>query len=210
VLHRSLLLSLALLTAPVAFTQKVPQRFHVKLHGVVTDHFTGDPIKGARVRLMKAGRQESEQFTRSDGRYTFELERGWRYSVWYHEEGSVDKHVNIDTEEVPVYPDVPFYDMDVQVTLFEWIPDFDFSVFVQPLGEASYKQSVRNVSWDIEYTERMRPLLSKVMDEYEKTFLGYYKRKAGRRPVKERHPRPDATDTTGHGQLPSAPSTPSP
>ena len=67
--------------------------------------------------------------------------------------------------------------MDVQMTMVEWISEFDFSVFEQPLGEASFKQSVRNMSWDIEYTERMRPMLAKVMDEYEKTYRGYYKRK---------------------------------
>ncbi len=42
------------------------------------------------------------------------------------------------------------------------------------------------LSWDIDYTERMRPRLSATMDEYEKTYNGYYKRKAGRRPVKEK------------------------
>jgi hypothetical protein len=38
------------------------------------------------------------------------------------------------------------------------------------------------MSWDIEYTERMRPMLAKVMDEYEKTYRGYYKRKRAKKP----------------------------
>ncbi len=199
------LLLLILLAWPVAKAQKAPQRFHVKLHGVVTDHFSGDPVKGALVRLLKAGRFEAEVVTRGDGRYEFELERGWRYSVWYSKDGCVTKHVNIDTEEVPVYPDVPFYDMDVQVSLFEHIEDFDFSVFQQPLGEASYKKSVRNVSWDLEYTERMRPRLAQVMDEYEKTYNGYYKRRAGRRPAKERFNVPDSASRTGEVPAPAPP-----
>ncbi len=70
--------------------------------------------------------------------------------------------------------------MDVQMTLFPWIEEFDFSVFDQPLGEAAFKSSVRNMSWDIDYTERMRPMLSRTMDEYEKTWKGYYKRKKDR------------------------------
>jgi len=184
---RSLSLLLAwVLCALVVHAQKPPQRFHVKLGGVVTDHFSGDPIKGAMVRLLKAGKTEAEVTTRGDGKYEFELERGWRYAVWYSHEGCVTKHINIDTEEIPAYPDVPFYEMDVQIALFEFIEDFDFSVFDQPLGEAAYKKTVRNVSWDIDYTERMRPRLSATMDEYEKTYNGYYKRKAGRRPVKEK------------------------
>lgn len=153
------------------------QRFYVKLSGKVTAHFTGDPVKGVLVRLLKAGKQEAEKITRADGSYEFTLDRGWRYSVWFSRKGMVTKHINIDTEEVPAYPDVPFYEMDVQMTMVDWISEFDFSVFEQPLGEASFKQSVRNMSWDIDYTERMRPMLAKVMDEYEKTYRGYYKRK---------------------------------
>jgi hypothetical protein len=158
------------------------QRFYVKLSGKVTEHFSGDPTKGVLVRLLKAGKQEAEKITRADGSYEFILDRGWRYAVWFSKEGLVTKHINIDTEEVPAYPDVPFYEMDVQMTMVEWISEFDFSVFEQPLGEASFKQSVRNMSWDIEYTERMRPMLAKVMDEYEKTYRGYYKRKRAKKP----------------------------
>lgn len=175
------------------------QRFYVKLSGKVTAHFTGDPVRGVLVRLLKAGKQEAEKVTRSDGSYEFILDRGWRYAVWYSKQGMVTKHINIDTEEVPAYPDVPFYEMDVQMTMVEWISEFDFTVFEQPLGEASFKQSVRNMSWDIEYTERMRPMLAKVMDEYEKTYRGYYKRK---RP-KKKGPAPlkDSTAVQGKEEL---------
>lgn len=164
----------------VAVPSSHAQRFYVKVGGKVTDHFTGDPVKGTLVRLLKAGMTEAEVTTRSDGSYSFTLDRGWRYVVFYSKPGFVGKHINIDTEEIPAYPDVPFYEMDVQMTLFPWIEDFDFSVFEQPLGEAAFKSSVRNMSWDIDYTERMRPMLSRTMDEYEKTWKGYYKRKKDR------------------------------
>jgi len=193
-------LLIGVLCASFAKAQKPPQRFYVKLHGVITDHFSGDPMKGSKVRLLKAGKTEAEVVTKGDGKYTFELERGWRYAVWYSRPGCVTKHINIDTEEIPAYPDVPFYEMDVQIALFEWIEGFDFTVFEQPLGEAAYKKSVRNVSWDIEYTERMRPRLTSAMDEYEKTYNGYYKRKAGRRPVKERFDLPQVDSIPGTGQ----------
>lgn len=176
--------------------QKPPQRFYVELSGIVTDHFTGDPIKGVLIRLLKAGKLETEMVTHGDGKYLFGLDRGWRYSVWYSCEGRLTKHVDINTEEIPAYPDVPYYEMDVQMTLFLWIEDFDFSVFDQPVGEASYKYSVRNVSWDVDYTESIRPRLSRTMQEYEKAYKGYYKRQAGRRPAKQTFGRPDAADST--------------
>ena len=194
-----------LLAALVSFTasKSSAQRFYVKLGGKVTDYFTGDPMKGVLVRLLKAGNEEAQVTTRNDGTYEFTLDRGWRYSVWYSKKGIVTKHINVDTEEVPPYPDVPYYEMDVQMTLFSWIADFDFSTFDQPLGEASFKSSVRTMSWDIAYTERMRPMLAKEMDEYEKTCKGYYKRKKGKLPdTPAQWPPANGADSTGHGAVP--------
>jgi hypothetical protein len=195
----------ALVSAVIALALATPalsQRFYVKLGGKVTDHFTGDPVRGVLVRLLKAGKQEAEATTRADGSYQFTLDRGWRYAVWYSKQRMVSKHINVDTEEVPPYPDVPFYEMDVQMTMFEWIPDFDFSTFDQPLGEAAFKESLHNISWDIDYTERMRPTLARVMDEYEKTWKGYYKRKKGGKPEAPKQWPPKAVmDSTGSGEL---------
>ncbi len=58
--------------------------------------------------------------------------------------------------------------MDVQMTLFEHIAGFDFSVFDAYVGLAEYKHSVRNLNWDIEYTERRRPEIARVMIHYER------------------------------------------
>ncbi len=179
-LHRVLLLAIFLgsFAAPAD-----AQRFYVKLSGKVTDYFSGDPMKGVLVRVLKAGNRDMETTTRNDGTYEFTLDRGWRYAVWYSSKGMITKHINIDTQEVPAYPDVPYYEMDVQMTMFKWVADFDFHTFDQPLGEASFKESVHAISWDIDYTERMRPMLAKTMDEYEKTVKGYYARKKGRLPA---------------------------
>jgi len=196
-LHRVLLLAIVLGSFAVPTDA---QRFYVKLSGKVTDYFSGDPVKGVLVRVLKAGNKDMETTTRNDGTYEFTLDRGWRYAVWYSSKGMVTKHINVDTEEIPAYPDVPYYEMDVQMTMIQWIADFDFSGFDQPLGEASFKESVHAISWDIDYTERMRPILAKAMDEYEKTYKGYYKRKKGKLPDAPTQWPPKAhTDTIGTG-----------
>ena len=171
--------ALALLLA--ACTAASAQRFQVKLSGKVTEYFTGDPLKGALVRILKAGQPDKQNTTKSDGHYEFILDRGWRYEVWFSKKDMVTKHVIIDTREVPAYPDVPFYDMDLQMTLFSWVPDFDMGAFDDPLGMAAYKANVRNMSWDTPFTEQVRPTLAKIMDEYEKAAKGYFKR-TGRNP----------------------------
>lgn len=152
------------------------QRFTVKLSGTVTDLFSGEPVKSAMVRVLKDGENVAQQVTKRDGAYHFDLDRGWRYTVWFSKDGAVTKHVVIDTREVPAYPDVPFYDMTLQITLFPWIANFDLSAFEQPIGEAAYLERVHNMSWDVPYTELNRPLFSKLMNEYRKTFHGYYER----------------------------------
>lgn len=169
--------ALGLLIPPAIGLHAQGTRFSVILSGKVTEYYSGDPLKGALVRVLKAGQPDRQWVTKGDGRYKFELERGWKYEVWFSKKHLVTKHVIIDTREVPAYPDVPFYEMDLQMTLFPWIKDVDLSVFEEAIGLATYKASVRNMSWDVPYTLQMRPVFSKVMDEYEKTDRGYYERR---------------------------------
>ena len=173
----SITVLLFLLFAKVFTMDVKAQRFSVILSGQVTELFSGDPVRSTLVRVLKAGQEDQQQITRGDGRYKFELERGWKYEVWFSKKNMVTKHVVIDTREVPAYPDVPFYEMDLQMTLFPWLADVDLAAFNEALGLAAFKASVRNMSWDMPYTIQMRPVFSKAMDEYEKTYRGYYKRK---------------------------------
>ncbi len=175
--YLSAMWAFALLLTMALTTDAKAQRFSVNLSGQVTDFFSGDPVRSSLVRVIKAGQDDQQQITRGDGRYKFELERGWKYEVWFSKKNMVTKHVVIDTREIPPYPDVPFYEMDLQMTLFPWLADIDLTAFENALGMAAFKPSVRNMSWDMPYTTEMRPVFSKVMDEYEKTYRGYYKRR---------------------------------
>ncbi len=156
------------------------QGFNIRLQGKVTEYYSGDAMRGALVRVLRAGEDMGQKITRGDGRYAFQLERGWKYEVWFSKKNMVTKHVVIDTRDVPAYPDVPFYEMDLQLTLFPWIAGVDLEAFNEPVGMAMYKPSVRNMSWETPYTEQMRAVFSKVMDQYEKTDRGYFDRRRSR------------------------------
>lgn len=142
--------------------------FHILLHGVVTEHFSGDPLRGIQVRLVKDSVERETIITPANGKYEIYLERGYDYLIWFHRDDLVTKHVRIDARAVPLFPDVPFYDMDLQITMFTWIDGFDFSAFQEPLGMAEYKHSVRNLNWDIAFTDARRPVLARVMIDYER------------------------------------------
>lgn len=138
------------------------------MHGIVTEYFSGEPMKGVQVRMVKDGIERETMITRRDGQYQFILDRGYTYLIWFYKDGWVTKHVKIDATGIPPIPDVPFHDLDVQVSLFLWVDGVDLTIFEQPLGLAEYVQSVRKTTWDVEYTEAMRPLVERVMIEYQR------------------------------------------
>ena len=144
--------------------------FYIQLHGQVTDYFSGDGLKDMQVRLVKDSIDRETVVTGRKGEYELILERGYEYVVWFSGQGRVTKHVRIDTREVPPIPDVPFYDMDLQMTMFLWIDGVDFSILNGPVAEARYRHSIRNLTWDTEHTEQVRRELSKVMAEYEHAY----------------------------------------
>lgn len=142
--------------------------FHIRLHGLVTEYFSGHGMKSVQVRLVKDSVERETVFTNGKGEYEMFLERGYDYQVWYYREDLVPKFIRIDARDIPLFPDVPFYDMDVQMTLFALIAGFDFSTFDEPVALAAYKHSVRNLNWDITYTEARQAAIGRVMVLYER------------------------------------------
>jgi hypothetical protein len=159
-------------------TPEVTRAFHIRLHGLVTEHFSGDGMKGVQVRLVKDSVERETVITGGNGHYELFLERGYDYVVWFHRRDMVTKHVRIDATGIPLFPDVPYYDMDLQVTLFEWIEGFDFGLLDAPVGMAAYRHSVRNLNWDTAYNDGMRPQVARMMVLYERELYARSRRRA--------------------------------
>ncbi|MCB9183602.1 MAG: hypothetical protein H6591_06750 [Flavobacteriales bacterium] len=64
------------------------------------------------MRLVKDSVERATVFTNGKGEYEMYLERGYDYQVWFYRADLVPKYVRIDASEVPLFPDVPYYDMD--------------------------------------------------------------------------------------------------
>ncbi len=151
------------------------QTFFIDLHGLVTDYSSATPLKDVLVHVASTD-QTSDLLTKKDGAYSVQLKKGVDYHISFIKKGMVTKMVRIDTRAVPEYPDVPFYDMDLQVTLFPYIEEVDFSFFDEPIALAEYRHSVRSVNWDNDYTETHGRKMSAFMREYRKKAAGYYAR----------------------------------
>ncbi len=151
--------------------------FCIGLHGNVTDYFTSDGIKGAKVSLKESNKDVFSAFTLRKGFYAFELDSGKVYTVEFSKEDMVTKTVIINTKNC-FCSDTMFYDMELQMTMFKESPGFDFSLFKIPIAMSMYDPSVRNMTWfSNDYTNRIRPILDKTMSAYVKSVNGYFLRK---------------------------------
>ena len=177
----ALLLSLAIHNGAMAF--------HIHLYGVVTEQFSGDALKGIQIRLVKDSIERETVVTAWNGKYELYLERGYDYQVWFSRNDMVTKYVRIDAREIPLYPDVPFFEMDLQMTVFAWVDGFDFSAFDEPVALADYKHSVRNLNWNTDYTDRRRSELVRVMIQYERYLTTQRKAAKAAAKVKATDPR---------------------
>ena len=151
-------------------------QFCVGLNGEVTDYFTGKGIKDVKVILKESNVIISSGYTRKKGFYAFELDSGKVYTIESSKKDMVSKKFIIDTRGAVCTPDV-FYDAYLQITMFKSVDGFDFSLFEIPIAMASYKPSIKNISWETGYTEKIRPTLDKTMEVYEKSVNMYYLRK---------------------------------
>ena len=86
----------------------------------------------------------------------------------------VSKKFIIDTRNIDKKEDYYIY---LQITLFKKIEDFGFEFFESPIAWSKYDQTVRNMSWDNDFTDQKLILYQQIMKEYIKSSGGYYRRK---------------------------------
>ena len=151
------------------------QAFFINLHGLVTEYESGMPIRNVLVHVSSSD-QTMDVVTKKDGSYAIALKRGIDHRVYFSKKGMVTKYVNINALNVPEYPDVPFYDMDLQMTLFGIIEGVNYSFFDKPVARAEYKHSTRALNWDNEYTKSQGLKMTAFMREHRKKSAGYYAR----------------------------------
>lgn len=162
-----------LFVATVAFGQgssSLP--YTITVSGRILGELDGDPIKGAMVIVRCNNLSEEILMPNGRGKYTKDLRRGQRYEFTYSAPGMVAKRVVIDTHGAPPLLDVPSITMTVDITLFPPVEGVDTKLFLEPMGKASYKHSVRNIVWDKAYGEEMRAKTRRYMAGYDKKVNG--------------------------------------
>ena len=151
------------------------QPFHIKFHGVTTEFHTGKSVKNTLI-LVEWDEGAESFVTKKNGLYNFILQKGPYYHISYVKKGYVTKVMEMDATKIPEEPDVPFFDVNLQITMVPIIDTVDMSTFDEPIGRLEYKESVRTLNWDNSFSKERKEDVAKTMKEYHKFYSGYYAR----------------------------------
>ncbi len=137
----------------------------LRLHGEVTRYASRAPLDQVLVRVYRNGIKEQTFSTGNGGNYTIDLERDGNYVIRFSLPGHVTKCFAVDTHGTAWQGDRREVSVDVEMTLFESVPDMDLSLFDLPMGLARFCPTTGFLSWDAEYEARMRSEVARLMEE---------------------------------------------
>lgn len=141
------------------------QAAHLRVHGTVTDLGSRLPLEQALVRVYKNGVKQTAFNTGSGGRYAVVLENNAHYVIRFSLPGRVTKCFAVDTHGPAWENDGRTVDLEVEMTLFENLPELDLSFFDLPMGIARFTPMTGHVAWNAEYEGRIRPEADRLMAE---------------------------------------------
>ena len=148
---RTLLFAALLLVAPIA------NAAHLRVHGLVTDAGTREPLADVLVRVYKDGVKLQSFTTGANGHYAMALENGGEYVIRFSMQGRVTKCYAVDTNGPSWENDGSMSDVEVEMTLFERVDGLDLSYFDMPMGMARFTPMTGFLAWNADYEARVKP-----------------------------------------------------
>lgn len=148
-------------------TSLVAQVDVVMVYGTVKDHSTAKKIDGVVVTVLKNGGKLLEVPTNASGKYEVNLDYGSEYKILLSKKGYVSKNIVIDTRDIPEEDRQGGHGINADFSMLQELAGMDFSLLLEPFGKAKFDRAAGNISWDMEYTGRMRDLQIKLTKEYE-------------------------------------------
>ncbi len=136
------------------------------IYGALKDYYSAQKLDSATVTVFKDGALHSSFTTNASGKFEFELGYGYEYKFLFEKPDMVGKSVVINTSGVPIDEQEAGMAMNVEIALFNHIPEIDYSILQQPTGKCKYDPATNALAWDLEYTEQMRTDLNRLMKEY--------------------------------------------
>jgi hypothetical protein len=163
---RRVALGACLFFGGLAVAQPPQQLDNVYVYGTVKDQYTSKKLEDVLVTIYKNGGKLQEVKSNANGKYEFTLDYGADYKIVYSRGGWVSKNYTVDTRNVPEEQRVGGEGMNVEMTMFQELPDMDFSILQQPIGKAKYTPEKSGLDWDWEYTASVQNEVNRLIKEY--------------------------------------------
>ena len=149
--QRTLLCALALAMLAPAYG------IQLRLHGAVLGLIDQAPMADVSVKIFRNGERYQVAQTLANGRYSLLLDNNAEYVLRFAQAGKVSKCYTIDTRGAAWENDKRVQDLEIDVVLFEPVPDLDLGWFDMPMGMARFNPMTGHVAWSADYERRIRP-----------------------------------------------------
>jgi hypothetical protein len=137
------------------------------IYGRVESLFGDAAINGAEIIVRSpSGEQLSVTKTDRKGSYFFRLAYDQIVHVTYQMQGFVSKKIIFDTNSVPVQERDPGFAANVDVKLFEPIPEEDLSFLSEPMGRSAFDPATLNFKWDLQVTMPVKERLDAIIHRH--------------------------------------------
>ncbi len=156
-----------LLTAALLLVAPILNAAQLRVHGVVTDASSREPLKEVLVRVYKDGVKQQISYTGVGGHYNVVLDNNAQYVIRFTLNGRVTKCFGVDTHGPEWADDHTMKDVEVEMTLFPRVEGLDLSFFDMPMGLARFTPMTGFLDWNSEYEERIRPEATRLMAEVQ-------------------------------------------
>ncbi len=124
----------------------------------------GKKLQGATITLMQGSKQVIQTMTGDDGAFKLQIPPNGDFTVIVTKQGHCTKKFQVSTRGVP--PDKTqdnFKGFNIEsISLFEPLPDIDYSVLNQPLVKVTYDPTKDNFDYDEAYSNQMLSALDRL------------------------------------------------
>jgi hypothetical protein len=156
-----------LLTAALLLVASIATAAHLRVHGLVTDATTREPLKDVLVRVYKDGVKQHVAYTGANGHYDVVLDNNAAYVIRFTLGGRVTKCFGVETHGPAWDGDNSATSVEVEMTLFERVDGLDLSFFDMPMGMARFTPMTGFLAWDAEYEAFVRPEADRLYAEVQ-------------------------------------------
>lgn len=121
-------------------------------------------LQGATVSLMQGSQQIKQTITGEDGIFNFKIPANGDFTIIITKIGHCTKKLQVSTKGVPAdKSNDDFTGFNIEsISLFEPLPDIDYSILNQALVKVSYNSKSDNFDYDETYSNQMLGALEKL------------------------------------------------